>query len=142
NEKSDEGAPREVVHNGADDRVGGYSLEQRRAAGDDDQADNEHGGDDGDDLLDALLAGADPGDMLSDARPAFGAYAAALDDDVGLALGAFDFRLERHRGVRIPIAVERYEVRPRFASWSGRMPREIVRVIAAGLSASRAGAQP
>ena len=100
NEKSDEGAAGEIVDDGADDRVGGYSLEQRRAAGDDGQADDEHGANDGYDLLDALLARADPGDMVGDGCPAVGAYAAALDDHVGLAAGAFDFRSDRHRSLR------------------------------------------
>ena len=94
---SDEGAAREIVHHGADDRVGGDSFNQGRAAGDDGDADDEDGGDDGDDLLDALFAGADAGDMLADARAAVGAYAAALDDQVGGALGAFDFCTEGSR---------------------------------------------
>src|ERR1019366_10479373 len=115
NEKSDEGAAGEIVDDGADDRVGGYSLEQRRAAGDDGQADDEHGANDGYYLLDALLARADPGDMLGDGCPAVGAYAAALDDHVGLAAGAFDFRSDRHRGAGPAVAVERYEVWPRLA---------------------------
>ena len=85
--QSDEGAAREIVHDRADDRVGCYSFENRRAAGDD-----------GDDLLDALLASADAGDMLADARAAVGAYAAALDDQIGAALGAFNFGSQRHRG--------------------------------------------
>ena len=100
NEKSDEGASGEIVNDSADDRVGGYSLEQRRAAGDDGQADDEHGANDGYDLLDALLARADPGDMVGDGRPSVGAYAAALDDHVSLATGAFDFRSDRHRSLR------------------------------------------
>ncbi len=115
NENSNEGAPREVVHDGADDRVGGYSLQQRRAAGDDDQADDKEGGNDGYDLLDALLARADPGDMAGDGRPALGAHAAALDDHVGLAAGAFDFRSQGHRGPGLTVAVKRYEVWPRLA---------------------------
>ncbi len=53
--------------------------------------------DHGDDLLDTLLARANAGDMLADARAAVGAYAAALDDQVGIALGAFDFGSQRHR---------------------------------------------
>jgi hypothetical protein len=115
NEKSDEGAPREVVHDGADDRVDGYSFEQGCAAGDDDQAHDEHGADDGYDLLDAPLARADPGDMAGDGRAAVGTYAGALDDHVGLAAGAFDFRSERHRGAGPTAAVRGYEVRPRLA---------------------------
>jgi len=98
-EKSDEGAARQVVHHRADDRVGGDSLKQRRAAGEDSDADDQDSRDDGDDLLDALLARADPGDMLVDARAAVGAYATTLDDEVGVAFGAFDFRSQRHRGV-------------------------------------------
>ena len=95
-EKSDEGAAREIVHHRADNRVGRDSLEQRRAAGDDGHADDQHGRDDRDDLLDAFLARADPGDVLADARAAAGAYAATLDDQVGAALGAFNFRPDRH----------------------------------------------
>jgi hypothetical protein len=36
--------------------------------------------------------------MLADTRAAAGAYAAALDDQVTPALGAFDFGSQRHRG--------------------------------------------
>jgi hypothetical protein len=96
--KSDEGAAREIVHHRADDRVSGDSFEQRRAAGDDRDANDQDSADDGDDLLDAFFAGADPGDMLADTRAAAGAYAAALDDQVTPALGAFDFGSQRHRG--------------------------------------------
>ena len=96
--RSDEGAAREIVHDRADDCVGGDSFEQRRAAGDHSHTDDQDGSDDGDDLLDALLAGTDAGDMLADAHAAVRAYAAALDDQVGAARGAFDFRSERHRG--------------------------------------------
>jgi|SRR5258707_3705266 len=78
--KSDEGATREIVHDRPDDRVGCYSFEDRRAASDDGHADDQHGGDDGDHLLDALLASADTADVLADARAATGAYAAALDE--------------------------------------------------------------
>lgn len=91
-QSSDEGAARKVVHEGADDRVGGDPLEQRRATGDNDQADDEDSSDDGDHLLDSLLAGTDPRDMLGDMRAAVAAYAAALDDQVGATIGAFDFR--------------------------------------------------
>ncbi len=93
---SDEGAPREVIHYRADDRVGGDSLEQGRATGDDGHPNDQYGGDDGDDLLDTLLARADAADVLTDARAAAAAYAAALDYQVGAALGAFDFRSQRH----------------------------------------------
>jgi hypothetical protein len=95
--KSDESAAREIVHHGADDRVGGDSFEQRRAAGDDRHAHDQDSANDGDDLLDALLAGTDPRDMLADTRAAAGAYAAALDYEVTPALGAFDFGSQRHR---------------------------------------------
>ena len=96
--KSDEGAAREIVHDRADDCVGCYSFEQGRAAGDDGHTDDQDGSDDGDDLLDALLAGADATDMLADARAAARAYAAALNDQVGAAFGAFNFGSQRHRG--------------------------------------------
>ena len=96
--KSDEGAAREIVHDRPDNCVGCYSFDQRGAAGDDGDTDDQDGSDDGDDLLDALLASADPGNMLADTRAAAGAYAAALDDQVTSALGAFDFGSQRHRG--------------------------------------------
>lgn len=96
--KSDEGAAREIVHNGADDCVGRDSFQQGRAAGDDRYRNHQDGADDGDDLLDAFFAGADPGDMLADTRATAGAYAAALDDQVTPALGTFDFSSQRHRG--------------------------------------------
>jgi len=102
-ESSDEGAARQVVHYRADDRVHGDSLEQRRAAGDDGYTDDQNGGDNGDDLLDALLARTDAGDMLGDARAAVGAYAAALDDQVGLAFRAFDFGSQGHRRKRYEV---------------------------------------
>ena len=96
--RSDEGAAREIVHDRADDCVGCYSFEQCRSGGDDSHTDHEDGSDDGDDLLDALFASADAGDMLADARAAVKAYATALDDQVGAAFGAFDFGSQRHRG--------------------------------------------
>jgi hypothetical protein len=96
--KSDEGAAREIVHDRADDCVSGDPFENRRAAGDDGHTDDQHGRDDGDDLLDALLASADTADMLADTRAAAEAYAAALDDQVGAAFGAFDFGSQGHRG--------------------------------------------
>jgi len=110
--KSDEGAAREIVHHRADDRVGGDSFEQRRAAGDDRHADNQDGADDGNDLLDALLAGAGSCDMLADPRAAAGAYAAALDDQVTPALGTFDFSSQRHRSYE----PRRYELPDSLAS--------------------------
>ena len=98
NQESDESAAGEIVHNGTDDRVGGDSFQNRRAAGDDCYTDDQDGAGHGNDLLDALLAGADAGDMLADSRTAVGAYAAALDHEVGPAFGAFDFGSDRHRG--------------------------------------------
>jgi hypothetical protein len=95
--KSDEGAAGEIVHYRADDCVRGDSFEQCRAAGDDRHPNDQDSADDGDDLLDALLAGADAGDMLTDTRAAAGAYAAALDDQVTPAFGTFDFGSQRHR---------------------------------------------
>lgn len=113
--KSDEGASGEIVHYGADDRVGRDSFQQRRAAGDDRYSNDQDGADDGDDLLDALFAGADPGDMLADTRATAGAYAAALDDQVTPALGTFDFSSQRHCGVGMAVALKRYEVRGSLA---------------------------
>ena len=98
NRGSDESAAREVVHDRAHDRICGDSFEQRRAAGDDRHADHQDCADDRDDLFDALLARADAGDMLADARAAVGAYSAALDDQIGVAFGAFYFGSQRHRG--------------------------------------------
>jgi hypothetical protein len=95
--KSDEGAAREIVHDRADDCVGCNSFEQRRAAGDHGHPDDQDGSDNGDDLLDALLASADAANMLADARAAVKAYTTALDDQVGAAFGAFDFSSQRHR---------------------------------------------
>ena len=104
NERSDatqlrsyESAAREIVHDGADDRVRRDSFEKRRAAGHDGHADDQDGPDYGDDLLDALLARPDVGDVFADPRTAVRAYAPALDDQVTSALGAFDFGSERHR---------------------------------------------
>ena len=93
---SDKGAAREKVHDRADDRVRPDSLQQRRAAGDHQQAEHQHGRGDRDHLLDSLLARADPGDMLAYRGSAVGAYAAALDDEIGVAFGAFDFGAKRH----------------------------------------------
>jgi hypothetical protein len=94
---SDEGAAGEIVHDGADDCVGGDSFEQGRAAGYDQEAEDQDGGDDCDYLLDSFFAGADACDMLGNRGAAVGAYAAALDDEVGIAFGAFDFRAQGHR---------------------------------------------
>ena len=38
-----------------------------------------------------IFAGADFGDVLAYRGSAVGAYAAALDDEVGVTFGAFDF---------------------------------------------------
>jgi len=116
NQESDESAAREVVHDRAHDRICRDSFEQSRAAGDDRHPDHQDCADDGDDLLDALLARADAGDMLADARAAVGAYSATLDDQVGIALGAFDFGSQRHRG----LCRRRYEVR----NWLARVSRQ------------------
>jgi hypothetical protein len=102
--RSDESAACEIVHDRADDRVGCDSFEQRRAAGDYGHAHDQDCGDDGNYLLDALLTCADACYMLADARAAVGAYAAALDDQFRVALGAFDPGSQGHRG-------KRYEVR-------------------------------
>ena len=89
--QSDEGAAGEIVHDGADDRVCRDSFEQCRAAGYYQQAEHQDGRDDRDYLLDSFFACADSGDVLANRGPAVGAYAAALDDEVGVAFGAFDF---------------------------------------------------
>jgi len=96
--RSDESAAREIVHDRTDNCVGRDSFEQRRTAGDNRHPDDQDGADNRDYLLNPLLASADAGDMLTDARAAVGAYAAALDDEVSLALRAFDFGSQRHRG--------------------------------------------
>ena len=94
---SNERAAREKVHDRADDCVGSDSLEQRRAAGNERHANDKDGADDGDDLLDSFLAGADPGDMLADTDAATGAEATTLYDKVGAAFRAFDFGPQGHR---------------------------------------------
>jgi hypothetical protein len=93
---SDEGAAREIVHDSADDRVGGDSFEQGRSAGYDQEAEDQDGRDDCDYLLDTFFASADACDMLGNRGAAVRAYAAALDDEVGVAFGAFDFGAQGH----------------------------------------------
>lgn len=93
---SDKGAAREIEHHRADDRVGGDSLQQRRAAGNDGHGDDQDRRDDGDDLLDSFLPCTDARDMLVDARAAVGAYAAAFDDEIDAAFRAFDFSSQWH----------------------------------------------
>jgi hypothetical protein len=94
--RSDEGAPCEIVHDSADDGVGSDSFEQRRAAGHERNANDQDGAEYRDDLLDALFAGTDPGDMLADTDAATRAYAAALDDEVSPTFRTFDFGPQRH----------------------------------------------
>ena len=89
--QSDEGAAGEIVHDSADDRVCCDSFQQRRAAGDYEQAQDKYCRDDCDYLLDSFFASADSGDVLANRGSAVGAYAAAFDDEIGLAFGAFDF---------------------------------------------------
>src|SRR5580704_12104279 len=92
-----EGAARDPVHRGADDRIGGDALEKAGAAGHEENGDHRDGSEDRDDLLDAAFARAHLRDMLADRGAAVGAYAAALDDEVNGAFGAFDFGPQRHR---------------------------------------------
>ena len=94
--ESDEGAAREIIHHRADDDVGRGAFEKRRAAGHDKQGEDQGGSDYRDDLLDSLLARAGASDVLGDRRAAAGAYPAALDDEIGPAVGAFDFCAEGH----------------------------------------------
>jgi len=95
--RSDEGAAGEIVHDSTDDCVGGDSFEQGRAAGYDQEAEDQDGRDDCDYLLDSFFAGADACDVLGNRGAAVGAYAAALDDEIGVAFGAFDFCAQGHR---------------------------------------------
>ena len=95
--ESDEGAAREIIHHRADDDVGSGAFEQGRAAGHDKQGEDQGGRDYRDDLLDSLLARAGASDMLGDRGAAARAYTAALDDEIGAAVGAFDFGAQRHR---------------------------------------------
>ena len=118
--KSDEGAAGEIVHNSSDDRIGSDSFEQGRAAGDDGHANDQDGANHGDHLLDTLLAAADPGDMLADTRAAVRAYAAALDDQVTSALGAFDFGSQRHRGYEEDATSYRITWQVPLCTWVGR----------------------
>src|SRR5712692_7274855 len=95
--RSHKSPPRQIIHDRAHDRVSRDSLQQCCAAGDYQQAEQQDGRDDCDHLLDSLLAGADPSDVLAYRCAAVGAYTAPLDDQVGPALGAFDFGPQRHR---------------------------------------------
>lgn len=91
-----EGAARNPVHRTARHRIGRDSLEKSRTARDQKKPEDEPGRDHRDDLFDPPLTRPYARDVLGYSGAAIRAHAAALDDQVSLAFGAFDLGAQRH----------------------------------------------